>query len=46
MTVACFDVCRKGVLKVNAVKGKVKSLGGEEGSVCEFIVNESQLEDV
>ena len=43
----CFvEVCRRRGLKDNAGKSKVMLLGGEEGLVCEVIVNELRLEDV
>ena len=37
--VLCFvEVCRRG-LKVNTKKSKVKGLVGEEGSLCEVLVD-------
>ena len=40
------EVCRRGNLKVNVDKGKGMVLEGEEGSVCEIIVDGRQFEHV
>ena len=43
--VGCFlEVCRRGVLKINANKSKVMVLGEEEGLECEIHVNGAQLD--
>ena len=40
------EVCRRKGLKVSAYKSRVMVVGWEEGSVCDFLVDESQLEHV
>ena len=45
--VGCFvKMCRRIVLQVNTNKKKVIILGGEEGLMCEVLVNGSRLEHV
>ena len=45
--VRCFcEVCRRRSLKVNAGKGKVMVLGGEERLECEIYVDGMRFEHV
>ena len=39
-----LELCRRRCMRVKADKGKRMVLGGEEGSLCEVLLNGTRLE--